>query len=316
MITIVGENVADLIPSIEGTLRVALGGGPANTAVAAARLGGDVQFLGRFGSDAFADQFRARLAAAGVDLTRAHTVDASSSVALASIGPTGVARYDFWLTGAADFEATELADPAPGDVLHTGSLGAYWAPGADVTEAWLARWRAAATITFDVNLRPIVLARQPGALDRLDRLVRLAHVVKASDEDTALAYPGSDPYEVAASWLSLGPELVVLTHGADGASAHVPGRPPVMVGAPHIELADTIGAGDAAMGALLVAVAAQGVAHVIADIANTLRYVCAAAAVACTRPGAYAPNPADVAALLAADLTPPTSAPGTDALLD
>jgi fructokinase len=305
MIIIVGENVADLIPAGDGLLRVALGGGPANTAVAAARLDGAVGFAARFGADAFADQFRTRLTAAGVDLSAARTVDAPSSVAVAAVDAAGVARYDFWLTGAADFSATDLLtdlpEPSPGDILHVGSLAAYWPPGADAIEAWLTRWRDRCTVTFDVNLRPVVLDRHPDALDRLERLIRLAHIVKASDEDVAHAYPGSDFAQVAAAWLARGPELVMLTHGGDGASAHTAGRPPVLVGAPRIVVADTIGAGDAAMAALLVQLAVRGRRAVRNDLDQALRYVCATAAVACTRPGAYAPGPDEVAALLEAN---------------
>jgi len=304
MIIVVGENVADLIPAGDGLLRVALGGGPANTAVAAARLGGAVGFAARFGADAFADQFRTRLADAGVDLSAARTVDAPSAVAVAAIDVVGVARYDFWLNGAADFCATDLAvdlpEPSPGDILHVGSLAAYWPPGADAIEAWLARWRDRCTVTFDVNLRPVVLERHPDALDRLERLIRLAHIVKASDEDVAHAYPGSEFVQVAGAWLARGPELVMLTHGGDGASAHTAGHAPVLVGAPRIVVADTIGAGDAAMAALLVQLAARGRHAVLHDLDTTLRYVCATAAVACTRPGAYAPGPGEVTAMLGA----------------
>ncbi len=302
MIIVLGENVADLIPAGDGLLRVALGGGPANTAVAAARLGGAVEFAARFGADAFADRFRKRLADAGVDLSAARTVDAPSAVAVAAVDAVGVARYDFWLNGAADFGATDLAVdlpvPSPGDILHVGSLAAYWPPGADAIEAWLARWRDQCTVTFDVNLRPFVLERHPDALDRLERLIRLAHIVKASDEDVAHAYPGSEFVQVAGAWLARGPELVMLTHGGDGASAHTAGHAPVLVGAPRIVVADTIGAGDAAMAALLVQLAARGRHAVRDDLDNALRYVCATAAVACTRPGAYAPGPDEVTAML------------------
>jgi fructokinase len=302
MIIIVGENVADLLPAGDGLLRVALGGGPANTAVATARLGGPVGFAARFGADAFAEQFRTRLASAGVDLSAARSVDAPSSVAVTAIDAAGVARYDFWLNAAADFGAidptTDLPEPSPGDILHVGSLAAYWPPGADAIEAWLTRWRDHCTVTFDVNLRPVVLDRHPDALDRLERLIRLSHVVKASDEDVAHAYPGSKSVQIADAWLAHGPDLVMLTHGGDGASAHTRGQPPVLVGAPRIVVADTIGAGDAAMAALLVQLAVRGRRAVRDDLDNALRYVCATAAIACTWPGAYAPGPDEVAAML------------------
>src|SRR5215475_15532142 len=122
MIIVAGENVADLLPARDGLLQVALGGGPANTAVAAARLGAPVAYPARFGGDALADLFRARLVAAGVDLSYARDVDAPSSLALVTLDAHGVARYDFWLDGAADFMAIDLPEPADGDIVHAGSL--------------------------------------------------------------------------------------------------------------------------------------------------------------------------------------------------
>jgi fructokinase len=295
MIIVTGESVADLLPAGDGLLRLALGGGPANTAVAAARLGAPVTFAARFGADTFGRAFRQRMTEAGVDLRYATDVAAPSSLALATLDASGAALYDFWLAGAADFTAAALPVPADGDILHTGSLAAYWAPGADVIEAWLAEHRHRTTITLDVNLRPIVLLEQPDALDRLERLVRLAHVVKASDDDLALAYPGREPEAVAREWLSVpGPDLVVVTEGERGVRAFARDGARAQAAAPRIDVADTIGAGDAAMGALLTAISESGLDGVAARLEETLRYVCAVAALACTRPGAYAPTAADV----------------------
>ena len=326
MILIAGENVTDLLAVPDGLLRPALGGGPANTSVAAAHLGASVGFVGRFGADAFGRAFRDRLATAGVDLRHAPDLAAPSALALATIDADGVATYDFWLNGAADFAATPLPVPADGDILHVGSLAAYWAPGADTTESWLREHRDHTTITFDVNLRPIVLETLGDtAIARLERLVGLAHVVKASDDDVTLAYPGSDPETVARGWLDgtvpggqaatspraettlaeatarieARPTLVVLTRGAGGVTAFTRDGGRVHVAAPKIEVADTIGAGDAAMGALLTKLQSIGIDGVVKDLEPVLRYVCAVAALACTRPGAYAPTPAEVDAAVA-----------------
>jgi fructokinase len=294
-IIISGENVADLLTAGPGLLRIALGGGPANTAMAAAALGGEVSFAARFGSDSFGRAFRGRLTDAGVDLGHARDVAAPSALALATLDATGAASYDFWLEGAADFAATELPATGPGDIQHLGSLAAYWPPGADVAERWIDRSQG--TVTLDVNLRPVVLERRPDAVARLERLVRRADVVKASDEDLRMAYTDADPEETARKWL--GPagcrtSLIVITLGADGAVGLTRDGRRVPVPAPKIEVADTIGAGDAAMGALLTRLASHGVAGVCDDLEETLRFVTAVAALACTRAGAYAPSAREV----------------------
>lgn len=299
-IIISGENVADLLPAESGRLRVALGGGPANTAVAVARLGGEVSFAARFGSDAFGQAFRDRLSAAGVDLSHAARVEAPSSLAVASLDASGAASYDFWLNGAADFAATDLPAPEPGDIQHIGSLAAYWQPGADVAERWITDNPnpGTVTVTLDVNLRPLVLERQPDAITRLERLVQRADVVKASDDDLHLAYPNTDPAITARTWLELeqGPSLVVLTLGAGGVLGLTRDARRVHVPAPKVDVVDTIGAGDAAMGALLTELASSSVAEVCDNLEATLRFTVAVAALACTKAGAYAPTADEVAA--------------------
>ena len=304
MIIISGENVADLLTVGPGLLRTSLGGGPANTAVAAARLGGAVSYAARFGSDAFGRAFRERLCAAGVDLSHAVEVAAPSSLALANLDANGAAHYDFWLEGAADFAATELPEAGlhDADIRHIGSLAAYWPPGADIAERWIED--APVTATLDVNLRQIVLERRPDAVTRLERLVHLADVVKASDEDLRLAHPDTDPEATARRWLEArvpdSPSLVVITLGADGAVGLTRDGRRVHVPAPKVEVADTIGAGDAAMGALLTVLAATSVAAVCEDLAETLRFMVDVAAVACTQAGAYAPTAGEVEKYFAA----------------
>ena len=303
MIIVAGENVVDLVPAGEGLLRSALGGGPANTAVAAARLGAPVAMAARLGQDTFGAAFRGRLVASGVDCRFLVNAAQPSALALASVAPDGQARYDFWLAGAADFgwRDHELPDPPPGTTLHLASLAAFLPPGADALERWAERNAPQCTITFDPNLRPVALTR-PDSLVRLERLVGLAHLVKASEDDTRLAYPDTPPLDTARRWLHSGPSLVVLTHGAAGATALTENGQAV-VPAPRVSVADTIGAGDAAMGALLTALHVRGALTAGAlkslgsdELAEILRYVCAAAALACVRPGADPPTAVEVAA--------------------
>lgn len=305
MIIVVGENVVDLVPAGRGLLRSALGGGPANTAVAAARLGAPVALAARLSRDAFGAAFRARLAAAGVDGRYLISAIQPSALALATVSPDGVAQYDFWLAGAADFcwRDAELPVPPPGAVLHLASLAAFLPPGADVVERWARRHRPQCMVTFDPNLRPVALAR-PDSLVRLERLVDLAHVVRLSDDDALLAYPDVAPLTTARRWVAQGPALVVLTHGPGGATA-LSGAVEVTVPAPDVPVVDTIGAGDTVMGALLTALHRRGVLSPAAirtltsvELTAILRYACTAAALACTRPGAHPPSGAEVDAAL------------------
>jgi fructokinase len=292
MIVVTGENVVDLIPQSDGALRPALGGGPANIAVAVARLGAPVAMAARLGGDTFGAAFRRRLIESDVDGRYLRDTADPSTLALASIGVDGGARFDFWHQGAADFGWRDGELPAldEGDIAHIGSLGAFLLPGADAVERWATGLRPQCTVTFDPNLRPISLA-QPEALDRLERLVGLATVVKVSEDDVRLAFPGVPVEDTARRWLAeLGPRLVLLTRGGAGITGFsVEGEETVP--APRVSVVDTIGAGDAAMGAVLVCLGQRG--------AVDLDYVVTVAALACTRAGADAPTAAEVAAFRA-----------------
>jgi fructokinase len=107
-VTVLGECVADAFTdparsrSDELALRALPGGGPANTAVALARLGTPTRFLGRFSTDVFGTLFRARLSASGVDLTGSVTAPEPSTLAVADLDETGQATYTFYADSAAD----------------------------------------------------------------------------------------------------------------------------------------------------------------------------------------------------------------------
>ena len=88
-LAVVGENVMDLLPTRHGAdvLRAVPGGGPANTAVAAARLGVPTRFLARIGNDAFGGIIRERLLSEGLDPRGLFDAEEPSALALATLGP-------------------------------------------------------------------------------------------------------------------------------------------------------------------------------------------------------------------------------------
>lgn len=295
MIVVAGENVVDLVPEPGGLLRPALGGGPANVAIAVARLEVPVAMVARLGADPFADSFATRFAEAGVATKYLVRSPDPSTLALASIGADGSARFDFWLDGAADFgwHPAELPELPIGDVLHLGSLAAFLPPGADALLDWARTHRRRGVVTCDPNLRPISLRH----LERLDELVSCANVVKVSEDDVRLAYPGQEPEEVCRRWLATGRELVVLTRGGRGLTGFAIGQQ-VSVAPPRVQVVDTIGAGDTTMGALLALIGRIGLVGVLAELGEALRYAGTAGALACTRPGADPPRAEELALAL------------------
>nr|WP_281381943.1 carbohydrate kinase [Nocardiopsis mwathae] len=308
---VLGENVMDLLPHGEepGVYRAVPGGGPANIAVAAARLGTPTAFMGRFGADGFGAAMRDRLAAEGIGLDRAVAAAEPSALALTSLGADGQARYDFWMDGAADWQWSdaELAAQPPESVrlLCVGSVAAFRSPGAEAVERLLARERDRGRLVlgFDPNVRPAVIGPPERARARHRRLAALSHLVKASDEDLRTLHPDHDEEGAARRLLADGASLVVVTAGAKGARAFTR-RCDLAVPAPAVQVTDTIGAGDTFMGALLHTLSRLDVTpDAVADLGEPdlrtlLTTAGAAAAVTCTRHGARPPTEPELAPYL------------------
>jgi fructokinase len=304
-ITVVGEALIDLVPAQQdGFFEAAPGGSPANVAIGLARLEVPVRLAARISDDLFGRRLRAHLADNGVDLSYAVRALEPASLAVVSLSPQGGPEYDFRVDGTADWQWTpaELAGIPDERVLalHTGSLAAALMPGADAIEQLVERARATATISYDPNCRPLLMGSPEAVRHRIERLVRLSDVVKASAEDVAWLLPSRAPADVAATWLAEGPAIVVVTLGADGVVAVAQGTGTVWRPGRRVEVVDTVGAGDAFVSALLAALhhrdllgAARREAlcaigpHVLAEIMDE---AVNASAITCTRRGANPPT--------------------------
>ena len=256
-VTVIGEALIDLVPrGAPGDFRAVPGGSPYNVAVGLARLGHRTSLMARLADNAFGRLLRGHALAEGLDLSRAPRAAEPTTLAIVSLDAEAQAVYDFYHDRTADWQwtAAETARvPEDTAILHFGSLASWTQPGdRHVHAAALAsRRRGDVLVSYDPNVRPALLGEPALARPRVERCVAAAHLVKASREDVAWLYPGSAVETVGARWLELGAELVVITDGprgatllrADAAPVHRPGRP--------IELADTVGAGDAFTSGLL-----------------------------------------------------------------
>ncbi|MFF5971307.1 carbohydrate kinase [Streptomyces sp. NPDC012769] len=258
-VAVLGECVADAFAAPDTTggtglrLDVLPGGGPANTAVALARLGTPTHLLARLSGDVFGGLFRRRLAASGVRTDLCPDAAEPSTLAVADLGPDGAAAYSFHAENTADWQwtARELApvrrlDPA---CLHTGSLTLVREPGAAAVEELLAELRPTTTICLDPNVRPLLVAPARYRA-RLPRWCGLADILRLSEDDLAHLHPGTAPETACDTWHRAGVPLVVVTLGGAGALVSYDGVR-ARVPAPPVDVVDTVGAGDAFTAGLL-----------------------------------------------------------------
>lgn len=311
MLTVIGEGLIDVVHKPNGT-ESHPGGSPLNVAIGLARLDHPVQFVGRYGDDANGRLLTEHLKASGV-VVPLPPDGSPTSVAIAELDHRGAATYTFDL----DWHLPDLRERfstllGATTLLHTGSIATVLEPGAAQVLSAVERARPRATIGFDPNCRPTITTDHEAVRGLVERFVALADVVKASDEDLAWLYPAVDPLESARRWKALGapegPAIVVVTRGADGpwgicagGEAHVP--------AAKVHVADTVGAGDSFMSALLSGVVDRELdgaqrrdelRRVDADeLRRILDFAARAAAVTVSRPGANPPTRAELREALA-----------------
>jgi fructokinase len=293
-VLVVGESLVDVVRTLSGNLHEYAGGSAANVAVALARLGRPTRLATSFAADHHGEMIAAHLERAGVTLACDPGAVDHTSTAQATLGTEGAASYTFDI----DWRLLPVSDDEDPLVAHTCSLGAVLLPGADDVLALLERLRDRATVTYDVNARPAVTGTGPDVVARVERMVAVADLVKASDEDLEALYPDRTYAESAAALLQLGPAAVVVTRGGEGA-LWLDRQGPVEVEPRPVTVADTIGAGDTFGAALIDALwerdrlGADGRAALAglprAEVAEVLEHAARAAAITVSRPGADPP---------------------------
>ena len=292
-IWVCGEVLIDLIPGADGVRVPHVGGGPANTAKALARLGHDVQFIDGISTDEYGVAARKELIDDEVKLDLALTSDQPTCLAIVSLDANGGASYEFKIDGTAtfDFDLKWLPDPSryKPQVLHIGTLVTVIQPGADVLYDWAMQVAEFAPIVFDPNIRPSVMGDHDLYEAAVEKWAALSSVIKVSDDDMAWLYPGQKYEDVAKRWLNDGAALVVVTRGSNGIIGFT-ANGSVEVDGAKITVADTVGAGDTVGAIIVEAMIEKGILALTGDVLKaTLHRAAVAAGITCSRKGAQPP---------------------------
>jgi ribokinase len=300
-IVVVGSANVDMVVKAEriprpgetvlgGDFTLTAGGKGANQAVASARMGGQVTFIGRVGGDDFGANARKQLAAEGIDVTyltpdpkAAHgialiLVDSLGENAIA-VAPGANARVT-----AEDVERAESAIAACDVVLLQLEV-----PLPAVARA----------IGLGKKHGKTVLLNPAPSRALPDALLSQVDILTPNETEAEMLLGGGEAglggvANTAEELLRRGVGLVVVTMGREGvfvvqpdSQYHLPGR--------KVQAVDTTAAGDAFSGALAVGLAEKR------ELREALRRAVAASALSVTKMGAQAslPTLAEVEAFLA-----------------
>ena len=296
-IWVCGEVLIDLLPG-----QAVVGGGPANTAKALARLGHDVEFIDGISRDDYGKSARAELLRDGVKLTYCLDSDKPTCTARVTLDVSGGASYDFTIDGTSTFDFREswLPDPAryKPSLLHIGTLATIVEPGSLALYQWAMKTAEFAPIVFDPNIRPSVLSNRDRYETVVEKWVEISTVVKVSDDDLDWLYPNIAPLKVAERWVDAGVAMVVITRGAAGLSAITTDEFLEVAGV-DVHVVDTVGAGDTVGAIVAAAMVDEGVVNLHGQkLKEMLNCAAAAAAITCSHAGARPPTTSEIQALL------------------
>ncbi|GLX01583.1 ribokinase [Microtetraspora sp. NBRC 16547] len=284
MISVFGSANMDLVayvpsaPKLGETVtgrafRTVPGGKGANQAVAAARAGAKVAFIGAVGDDAFGPALRGALFESGVDTSRLRVVPGASGIAHIVVEDSGgnsiivVPGANGTVTGCAaeDIEliarsrALLLQLELPLDAVVEGARAA----------------RAAGV--------PVVLTPAP-VVELPDELLDAVDLIVPNEHEAAAITGAADPDDALKALLDRVPEAVI-TLGSKGALYGSRAGARLLVPAVPVEAVDTTAAGDTFVGALAVA-RSEG-----RSPADALRFASTAAALSVQREGASTSMP-------------------------
>jgi len=208
-----------------------LGGGGANTAIPLAQAGHEVVLATVVGSDADGDWLLQELRAAGLDTAQVVRVVGPSTRSTVLVEPGGertiVNLHRCWAP-----ELLRRLDGIEADAVYVRSSERDLAP-------WMAKRLG----------RGLVVAHMPPTADGS----RPAHLLLGSATDLSEA-DRRDPRALGRRVAGLAPRMVIVTHGAEGATAYS-GETAIHAAASVVQAIDSTGAGDVFAAGLLHALA-------------------------------------------------------------
>ena len=275
-LTVFGEVLWDVLPDA----RLA-GGATMNVAAHLQRYGMDVAFISRVGHDELGAELLAFMAQQGLDTQWVQTGETHlTGIAKANVSDSNEVTYKILHPVAWDyiqFDAAAAEQVASSDFFVYGTLAARDRTSRDTLLRYLGH---AQTRVFDVNLRPPHYTRE-----QVLELLGFAGIVKMNEHEIREVTGWLTTFESEKQAMKylidrFKLDMLVLTCGADGAMVLTSRGEYHRHAGFTVEVADTIGSGDAFLGAFLYQTATG---H---SLAESLEFACAAGAFVAGRAGA------------------------------
>ena len=286
LIDFVAQETGKRVGDVNGFQKAA-GGAPANVAVAVRRLGHPSAFLGQVGDDPFGHYLADVLNADGVNVDglRFSSV-ARTALAFVSLADDGERSFVFYRHPSADMlyqsQDIDTLILATAKIFHFGSITLITEPSRSATlQAALIARQNGAMVSYDPNLRLALWDSPDSAKSGMLLGMGYADILKISDEELVFLTGGDDVKPLWNETL----KLILVTHGANGATAYTRDGLVVHQKGYPVQAIDTTGAGDSFMAGVLVGILEHGDTYP-QHLADILAFASAVGAITTTGRGA------------------------------
>ena len=228
--------------------------------------------------------------------------DVPTTLAIVSVDAFGEREFSFYRNPGADTqltpaEAVEVLSGERPKILHVGSLSMTTSPAREACEVAVEHARnKGVLISYDPNYRAALWDSEEHAVEMMKKLLPLADILKVSDEEM-LMLTGTEEFEEGSRVLAeYGPQLVLVTLGSKGVFVRCGDYTEAVPGF-KVQVADTNGAGDTFLGAMLCKIAARDAREGLLaglgaeELRGFVTFANKAASLTCSRHGAIPAMP-------------------------
>lgn len=309
MIICCGEALIDMVPvtseSGQASFAPLVGGAIFNTATGLGRLGVQVGMLSGISNDLFGEQLCQELSDSHVDTSYLMRSNAPTTLAFVSLND-GHASYTFYDENSAGRSvhiddvpslSSSKSVKTPCTALYFGGISLINEPAADAYCAIAQQYAVDMVIILDPNIRTSFITNDQAYRERLQNIIAVADIIKVSDEDLdwLVGSSGVEADQVSAL-RGQSKAIVVVTKGADGATAYLGTGESVHQAVPKVSVVDTVGAGDTFNAGFMAKLANQKLmsksalaAVTPAQLSASLAFAAKVAAINVSRQGANPP---------------------------
>lgn len=305
MILCSGENLIDFVPVSKNTeiFKACVGGSPLNTAIGLGAMNAPVYFFSRISNDFFGRKIISFLKKNNVKTNLIQKT--SDKTTLGFVSNRNKPEFSFYANQTADRNLSQYDFKK--NVLkkiilaHFSSISLVLKPGSETYFKIIKNLKKTSLISIDPNIRSSLIENKNNYLKRFKEFLKLADIIKLSDEDFNYLNNDNNPDKVIPNWIQKNNiSFVILTLGEKGSILYTK-KLRIFIKSYKVKVADTVGAGDIFQAAVInYLYKSKNLSNdkllnlKKSDWEKCLKFASKAAAINCTKEGCYPPTEREI----------------------